>query len=189
MDGNAPNPRATWPAEYANGESIEGIARKHGASFGAVRMELLARGVEMRPQGSRPGNTTSGGPTRTATISARRLAWEAAHAPQEPVEAGLPTRPTTRGECLQGEGAQRPCPFVSCKQHLYLDASALDGAITLRFPGLEVWEMTRSCALDEVDATPDGMTLDDAGARIGVTRERARQIEETGLRKVRLVVL
>ena len=53
-------------------------------------------------------------------------------------------RPETRADCL---GGARPCPFVSCKHHLYLDVSARTGAIKLNFPDLEVWEMTETCAL------------------------------------------
>ena len=40
-------------------------------------------------------------------------------------------RPKMREDCGQGE---RPCPFVSCKHHLYLDVSARTGAIKLNFP-------------------------------------------------------
>src|SRR5262245_9335478 len=47
-------------------------------------------------------------------------------------------KPKTRADCVNGE---RPCPFVSCKHHLYLDVSAKTGAIKLNFPDLEVWEM------------------------------------------------
>src|SRR5437879_1807680 len=45
-------------------------------------------------------------------------------------------KPKQRVECVSGE---RPCPFVSCKHHLYLDVSAKTGAIKLNFPDLEVW--------------------------------------------------
>src|SRR4029079_6406480 len=47
-------------------------------------------------------------------------------------------KPKTRAEC--GVSGERPCPFVSCKHHLYLDVSARTGAIKLNFPDLEVWE-------------------------------------------------
>ena len=42
-------------------------------------------------------------------------------------------KPKERAECGNGE---RPCPFVSCKHHLYLDVSAKTGAIKLNFPDL-----------------------------------------------------
>ena len=53
-------------------------------------------------------------------------------------------RPKKREECIGGE---RPCPFVSCKHHLFLDVSARTGAIKLNFPDLEVWDMQETCAL------------------------------------------
>jgi hypothetical protein len=88
-------------------------------------------------------------------------------------------KPTTREECGQGE---RPCPFVSCKHHLYLDVSARTGAIKLNFPDLEVWEMTETCALDVADR--GGTTLEDVGTIMNLTRERIRQVEVKGLAKL-----
>ena len=88
-------------------------------------------------------------------------------------------RPRTRVEC--GEGA-RPCPFVSCQHHLYLDVSPRTGAIKLNFPDLEVWEMTETCALDVADR--GGTTLEEVGAIMNLTRERIRQVEVKGLAKL-----
>lgn len=88
-------------------------------------------------------------------------------------------KPKTRAECLNGE---RPCPFVSCKHHLYLDVSARTGAIKLNFPDLEVWEMTETCALDVADR--GGTTLEEVGAIMNLTRERIRQVEVKGLAKL-----
>jgi hypothetical protein len=88
-------------------------------------------------------------------------------------------KPTTRAECVEGE---RPCPFVSCKHHLYLDVSARTGAIKLNFPDLEVWEMTETCALDVADR--GGTTLEEVGAIMNLTRERIRQVEVKGLAKL-----
>lgn len=88
-------------------------------------------------------------------------------------------RPKTRAECGDGE---RPCPFVSCKHHLFLDVSARTGAIKLNFPDLEVWEMTETCALDVADR--GGTTLEEVGAIMNLTRERIRQVEVKGLAKL-----
>jgi hypothetical protein len=88
-------------------------------------------------------------------------------------------RPETRADCANGE---RPCPFVSCKHHLYLDVSARTGAIKLNFPDLEVWEMTETCALDVADR--GGTTLEEVGAIMNLTRERIRQVEVKGLAKL-----
>ena len=67
--------------------------------------------------------------------------------------------PRTRGDCLAGP---RPCPWTGCRYHLG--------------PARE------SCALDL--AGRGGMTLDEIGALLGVTRERIRQIEGTALAKL-----
>ncbi|HEY2509586.1 MAG TPA: sigma factor-like helix-turn-helix DNA-binding protein [Polyangiaceae bacterium] len=92
-------------------------------------------------------------------------------------------KPKTRAECLREEGAgERPCPFVSCKHHLYLDVSARTGAIKLNFPDLEVWEMNETCALDIADR--GGTTLEEVGAIMNLTRERIRQVEVKGLAKL-----
>lgn len=88
-------------------------------------------------------------------------------------------RPQSRAECLDGP---RPCPFVSCAHHLYLDVSPRTGAIKLNFPDLEVWEMTETCALDVADR--GGTTLEEVGAIMNLTRERIRQVEVKGLAKL-----
>jgi hypothetical protein len=88
-------------------------------------------------------------------------------------------RPRTRAQC---EGDARPCPFVSCKHHLYLDVSARTGAIKLNFPDLDVWDMAETCALDVADR--GGATLEEVGAIMNLTRERIRQVEVKGLSKL-----
>jgi hypothetical protein len=88
-------------------------------------------------------------------------------------------KPRFRGECVDGP---RPCPYVSCQHHLYLDVSPRTGAIKLNFPDLEVWEMTETCALDVADR--GGTTLEDVGAIMNLTRERIRQVEVKALAKL-----
>ncbi|HEY6728728.1 MAG TPA: sigma factor-like helix-turn-helix DNA-binding protein [Polyangiaceae bacterium] len=88
-------------------------------------------------------------------------------------------KPRTREECVEGP---RPCPFVSCKHHLYIDVSPRTGAIKLNFPDLEVWDMGESCALDVADR--GGTTLEDVGAIMNLTRERIRQVEVKALAKL-----
>ncbi|MGC4088833.1 MAG: sigma factor-like helix-turn-helix DNA-binding protein [Polyangiaceae bacterium] len=88
-------------------------------------------------------------------------------------------KPRTRAECAEGP---RPCPFVSCKHHLYIDVSPRTGAIKLNFPDLEVWDLGESCALDVADR--GGTTLEDVGAIMNLTRERIRQVEVKALAKL-----
>ncbi len=87
--------------------------------------------------------------------------------------------PKSRADCLEGA---RPCPFVSCQHHLYLDVSARTGAIKVNFPDLDVWEMSETCALDVADR--GGTTLEEVGAIMNLTRERIRQVEVKGLAKL-----
>jgi hypothetical protein len=109
-----------------------------------------------------------------ATRHERELAGLGATA----LELGI-DRPRTRGECVDGP---RPCPFVGCRHHLYLDVSPSTGTIKLNFPELEVWELTETCALDVADA--GGQPLERASALLNVTRERIRQIEALALVKL-----
>jgi len=88
-------------------------------------------------------------------------------------------RPRTRDECA---GGPRPCPFVACKHHLYLDVSPSTGTIKLNFPDLEVWELAESCALDVAEG--GAQPLERASLLMNVTRERVRQIESVALAKL-----
>lgn len=83
-------------------------------------------------------------------------------------------RPKTRADC---SAVPRPCPFVACIHHLYLDVHARTGNIKMNFPDLEVDELPAdaSCALDVADR--DGATLEAVGVVMNLTRERVRQIE------------
>ena len=88
-------------------------------------------------------------------------------------------RPESRSEC----GVDRPCLFVSCRYNLYLD---VNGRRTrFNFPHLEPSQMSWSCVLDEVEASPDGMTLQEVGDRMNITRERVRQLQNDILDKLR----
>lgn len=88
--------------------------------------------------------------------------------------------PATRAECENGE---RPCPYVSCKHHLYLDVSKGTGSIKLNFPQLEPGDMKESCSLDV--AARGGATLEEVGAAMNLTRERCRQVEVRGMAKMK----
>jgi len=87
-------------------------------------------------------------------------------------------RPTKRSECP----VVRPCPFVSCRYHLYLDVTD-SGSIKYNFDGLDPDELTPSCAIDAAERAGK-MTLKDIGDRMGLTRERIRQIESQALDKL-----
>jgi hypothetical protein len=123
-----------------------------------------------RQRRSRPRGTT----IALQRISMAELALGAAMYPptEEP-------RPRRRAEC---SGDARPCPWVACRHHLYLDINPETGSIKLNYPDREPWELEHSCALDVAEG--GGRTLDEIGEITNLTRERIRQVETRGLRKL-----
>ena len=116
---------------------------------------------------------------RSRTIPMRRLTRAEIQEGKDLAAEVEYLRPQTRAECLNGI---RPCPYVSCKQHLYLDVNPVTGSIKVNFPDLEVWEMEDTCALDIADR--GGITLEEVGSIMNLTRERIRQVEVSGLEKL-----
>ncbi len=114
---------------------------------------------------------------RSKTIAMKRLTREELRrgALENPPVEGV-ERPHTRAECRD---AQRPCPWVACKHHLYLDINPTTGSIKINFPDLEPWELAHTCALDVADG--GGLTLEEIGVITNLTRERVRQVEVRGL--------
>ena len=121
------------------------------------------------------------GRVRSKTIAPKRLTRDERRLAQLIVYPDDVERPRTREEC---QTMPRPCPFVSCAHHLYLDVNPESGAIKLNFPHLEVWEMAETCSLDVADR--GGITLEEVGAILNLTRERIRQVEVRGLHKIRV---
>ena len=91
-------------------------------------------------------------------------------------------RPKHRGDCVEGE---RPCPYVSCKYNLYVDVNPRTGSVKMNFPDKELWELAETCALDVADR--QGITLEEVGVIMNLTRERVRQLEMRGLTKLRVI--
>lgn len=128
---------------------------------------------------------------RRAAADASRTAFREAadEAPAEtpplqtpPLRLPLLPRPRTRGDCAN---VPRPCPFVTCRHHLYLDISP-KGIAKLNDPDIEPAEMPpdQSCSLDVAEQGPQRL---EAIARIlRVTKERARQIEDEIFKKLRM---
>jgi hypothetical protein len=120
-------------------------------------------------------------PVRARTIPIKKMTKEQIRLGQILYPESDHERPLLRAHC---EGAERPCPFVSCKHHLYLDVNPETGSIKLNFPDIEVWEMTETCALDVAER--GGVTLEEVGEIMNLTRERIRQLEMSGLSKLHL---
>lgn len=131
----------------------------------------VSRKVRRRARRTRP---------RSRTIAMKRLTREELRLGallNPPVD--IP-RPVTREECTS---EARPCPWVACKHHLYLDVNPETGSIKINFPDLEPWELGETCALDVADR--NGITLEEVGEIMNLTRERIRQVEVRGLARLR----
>lgn len=90
-------------------------------------------------------------------------------------------RPRTRGDCI---GGLRPCPFVSCRHHIFPNADPrVRGRQRLRAEPAEPAELAETCSLDV--ARSGGATLDEVATLMGISRERVRQIEVAALAKLR----
>ena len=92
------------------------------------------------------------------------------------------TRPKTRGDCA---GGPRPCHYISCKYNLFVDVNPRTGSVKMNFPDKELHELADTCALDVADKC--GITLEEVGVIMNLTRERVRQLETRGLVKLRVI--
>ena len=131
------------------------------------------------------------GRTRKVTISVARLSARAiaAGAVVYPVHKHAlgEGRPRTYDECCAvGLGTRVPCPFVSCKHHLYLEVNQRSGSIALHRPDVEVVDMEHTC--DRAVTDEGGAQLDRIAVAMGLTRERVRQLEERALRKIQRAI-
>lgn len=86
-------------------------------------------------------------------------------------------RPKTRGEC---EGGERPCPFVSCRHNMFLTITQIGN---IKTHANEIEDLRESCALDVADEGPH--SLQETADIMGIVRERVRQLESQGLKKLR----
>lgn len=113
------------------------------------------------------------------------------------VTPGRRTTPKTRGDCMY---VQRPCLHLLCRYNLLLRVRVgyvrsnpntsdseiktsywLDDRVLQIIEGKQV-RIRHSCALDLAEM--GGMTLEQIGDIIGVSRERVRQIEMDARRKM-----
>jgi hypothetical protein len=152
-----------------NDEVLEVVAELE--TDGATALEPLISREQRRSRRKRE--------VRARTISVKRMTKRELEIGRLLYPESDYEKPRLRSECADGP---RPCPYVSCKYHLYIDVSARTGAIKLNFPDLEVWDLGESCALDVADR--GGTTLEDVGAIMNLTRERIRQVEVKALAKL-----
>lgn len=106
--------------------------------------------------------------------------------PSEPTN--IRRLPMTRADCPDPKDG--PCPYVTCRHHLFLDVNQKTGEIRFTFPDAfdedgapELGLMPATCSLDAADE--GAVTLEVIGQRFDITRERARQLEERALERLR----
>lgn len=148
------------------------------------KLEELAMGsAEEKDEGAARGRARTMSRKEMARDLRRRRALGLTDAEEEALRRDIDSqRPKTRADCVNGP---RPCLFVSCKHHLYLDVNPRTGSVKLNFPDKEIWELEETCALDVADR--GGITLEEVGAIMNLTRERIRQVESRGLYQLRTV--
>jgi hypothetical protein len=114
------------------------------------------------------------------TVRLRRLTVVQEPPTHYPIGA---SRPKTRGECAD---VPRPCPYASCRMNTYLETLPPDcnGDPAIAFStDVEIWETgTSNCALDAAD--DGGLSLDEVGVMLSLTRERVRQLVELTFRRL-----
>lgn len=151
-------------------------AAVEGATDGALALATAADDLPITREQRRSRRKRA---VRARTISVKRMTKRELELGRMLYPEDDYDRPKMRVDCANGP---RPCPFVSCTHHLYLDVSSRTGAIKLNFPDLEVEDMKESCALDIADR--GGTTLEEVGAIMNLTRERIRQLEVKALAKL-----
>lgn len=156
--------------EFEDDELADGELVADGADSD---VPTISRKIRRRRRRERP---------RSKTIAMKRLTREELRIGALMFPPVDEPRPTSRAECASGE--QRPCPWVACKHHLYLDINPETGSIKINFPDLEPWEMKQTCALDVAER--GGITLEEVGEIMNLTRERIRQVEVRGLLKLKM---
>ena len=112
-------------------------------------------------------------PSRLSKDARAAIAAEAA-------EVDLYDRPSTRADCLPGGvNAERPCPWVSCRHHVYLSVSPLGGIYSQDVGPDELHLLADTCALDVAERGGDlvvGRVERNAGVRVahGIPPDRGR---------------
>lgn len=139
--------------------------------------EAIKRAALARRDARRAGRKAER--TKPVTINTSRLSRRDLEAGRRAYPETDHARPRTRGECAR---AARPCPFVSCRHHLYLDVME-NGSIKVGHPHLELAEMPATCSLDVADDGP--ASLEEVAVALNLTRERVRQILEQILPRLR----
>lgn len=148
-----------------------------------MRLRIVSGGSDKEKPSEEPTVASGEPPAPTGDTPLQFDVQDPPALPESNVMRLLPNdRPPKREHC---ENGVRPCPYVSCRYNLYLDVRG-DGVLRVNFPNLEPDEMIASCALDMAEDGP--RTLDQVASLMGMSKERARQIEASALAKLRVAL-
>jgi len=149
--------------------------------------EANPKSPRIYPRHSRPSGHDSARRTMSRKEMARQFRQQMAAGGVDPElqAAHVRDRGTGRSRAADCATGPRPCPYVSCKFNLYVDVNPRTGSVKMNFPDKELWELADTCALDVADR--GGITLEEVGVIMNLTRERVRQLETRGLTKLRVI--
>lgn len=128
--------------------------------------------------------------TRAHTVSLPRIRMRLVRADEADTAEYRERIPATWGDCQQRAlgTPSNPCAYLRCRYNLLVDVDPSTGSYKITWPDLagghyrDEYEQlpAHTCALRVAEI--GGMTLDEVGRVINVTRERVRQIETRALR-------
>ena len=156
----------TWPVDLG-----DPLGALFGSSSGIdASLRRGASGLFGGTEGGGAGGRRIKVRHRSLTISGQLREHERA-TDDELYDLLLEPKPQTRGECPES----RPCPYVSCRHHLYIEVNPVTGSVQFPFGALGIDEVPNTCSLDAAERGP--LTLDEVGTMTNRTKERIRQIE------------
>lgn len=97
-------------------------------------------------------------------------------------------RPRTRAQC---PSSGKPCPWVLCRYHLWLDRKQYKGrdALNMVWPDRAPEALDETCALHAAERhSGEGMSLQEVSDLIDTSRERVRQLEAEAMQALKVAM-
>jgi hypothetical protein len=119
---------------------------------------------------------------RPRTLKTRQLVAEVRRE-AEILQRSLPIledeRPRHRSDCERGP---RPCPWVGCRFHLFLDVKE-GGYLRYNFPDRDLGDLEETCALDVAES--GSHTLEQVGDLVNMGRDHLLRVERAARGRLR----
>ena len=96
--------------------------------------------------------------------------------PQPPAQ-----RPKTRADCV---GGIRPCPWVSCRHHLFLEVDHRGREVRTNPVAEDPLDLPQTCSLDV--AEQGGVLMEEVADLLGVSRQRVDLLLDRTIIKLRI---